>query len=199
MKDEKMSLFLQQNDINSVKDYERFRNLKAYLEQKAETLTFFKDQKEEIWNLAEKVGYNDFNKFLRHREEWHDLKRRIPMAYLKEIEVDWNIIDFVVDLDQNEFRQVLEIPRSPSSASVRLMPALKKTLKLPKDVSENDAIEFVKRYAINEGKVCLIRYEDLLNIQVKPDGRVHKIYLRPEVEINNDFLVARVEEVMQEI
>ena len=67
--------------INRVEDYERFRNTKAYIKKKAGNVnSYFKNKTEEIQQLAELCGYNDFNKFIKHRKQWIELERRFLLS-----------------------------------------------------------------------------------------------------------------------
>ena len=123
--------WLMPKKIKNIKDYQRFRNTKAYLKKKSGSLKFFKDQTDEIKKLAESCGYKKFNKFVEHRKEWHDLTRKIPLVYLKQIEAKLDVIEFTVELDQKEFKQTLEFDFSPKSFTVRGMPGAYFNKKLP--------------------------------------------------------------------
>lgn len=192
MSREKMSIFLPAK-INRLEDYERYGKTKAYLMQKSGSLTFFKDQKPEIHKLAEKSGYADFNKFTEHRREWHDIKRRIPLGYLSAIGVDLEVLDFVVDVDYREFRQALKVPRYPQYFTIRLMPTIYQSVEIPEEIPENKAIEALQKLAAEKNRLCFINYQDILSIQIKPDGQVSRNYFVPAAEISGDYWIPNLQ------
>ena len=188
MSREKMSLFLPAK-INRLEDYERYSNTKAYLLQKSGSLTFFKDQKSEIHELAEKSGYADFNKFTEHRREWHNINRRIPLGYLSAIGVDFEVLDFVVNVDYQEFRRALKVPRYPQYFTIRLMPSIYQSVEIPEEIPENKAIEALQKLAAEKDRLCFINYQELLSILIKPDGQVTRNYFVPAAEISGDYWI----------
>jgi hypothetical protein len=63
--------FLSARNINEVEDYTPFYHSKIYLKQKSGSLKYFKNQIPQIKKIADKVGYKDFNQFVKHRKLWH--------------------------------------------------------------------------------------------------------------------------------
>ena len=185
---EKMSLFLPAK-INRLEDYERYSNTKAYPLQKTGSLTYFKDQKSEIHELAEKSGYANFNKFTEHRQEWHNIKRQIPLGYLSAIGADLEVLDFVVDVDYREFRQALKVPRYPQYFTIKHMPSIYQSVEIPEEITEEKAVEALKKLAARENKLCFINYQKLLSLQIKPDGKVTRNYFVPAAEISGDYWI----------
>ncbi|MFW6271274.1 MAG: hypothetical protein ACOC4G_14550 [Bacillota bacterium] len=175
-------------EINEVDDYERFFHTKAYLKKKSGKLTFFKDETDKIHELAEKSGYKKFNKFVEHRKEWHQMKSKIPRAYLKTIGVKLKVLKFTIELDQKEFEEVLEIPLYPQYATVRLHAAFYQSYSLPPDTSEKEAVQIMKEYAEKEERYCYINYPDIKTIGFRPDGSIYRIYYKPDIEITREYV-----------
>ncbi len=91
--------------------YEKFYYVKAYLNQKDKTSPLRKHIPTEItYQLAEKVGYAKITKFIMHKDEWHQLLRKVPLSYLDAIHVDREVLQFALELDVEAFEKVLEGP-----------------------------------------------------------------------------------------
>jgi len=177
-------------DINKLEDYERFRNLKSYLLQKAGSINRAYVEKEEIWKLAGAVGYSKYNKFLNHREQWHELVRKIPVSYLDIIGVDYDVLDFTVELDQKDYQSALQIPLYPKGFIVRHMSCFYRTVEFLPDTPENQAIEIVQEYARKEGKKCAINYADIKTILVGTEGQVNTCYYEPNINFVGGYMIA---------
>lgn len=163
-----------------------------YLKKKAGKLTFFKDQVDEIKELAVKSGYNKFNKFVEHRKEFHKMKRKIPLGYLEAIDAELEVIKFTIELDKKEYEEALEIPLFPKYFTVKMMSAFYRSIKLPGYFSEEEAIEFIREYANKENKICWINYPKIKTITAFPNGNVSKIYYTPDITINNEYIIPKL-------
>ncbi|MFA5032872.1 MAG: hypothetical protein WC614_07625 [bacterium] len=167
--------------INTIKDYQYGRNIRAYLKQKLETCG--KDDTE----LMLATGYANLRKFEFHRAQWHYLKRQIPISYLEAIGVDMEILKYVVELDNENYQKAIKLPRFPACYIRRLMAAFYQTVELPDCTSEKDAIELIQK---TEGSHrCCINYPGLLGLYIEPDGKVDEIHYVPSMEIINKHFV----------
>src|SRR6056297_3664572 len=128
---DKRNPFLSARTINRTEDYQPFYHSKAYLKQKIGSLTYFKDQIPQLRKIAEKVGYKDFNQFIKHRKSWHKFAKKIPISYLKAIKT----------------------PLYPASYIIQTRP-IPLTKKIPENISEAEAVELVKKDAILKNKSC---------------------------------------------
>ena len=175
-------------NMNKIDDYERFYNTKAYLKKKSGNLTFFKDETDEIMELANKSGYTKFNKFVEHRKEWHKMKRKIPLKYLEAIGVKVDVLELTIELDQKEYEDILKIPRFPKFAVIRMHPTYYKNYNLPEGISEKKAIELMEEYALREEKRCFINYPNIKMIGFRPDGSHYEIFYKPDIEIDEEYV-----------
>ena len=177
------------NDINRVEDYERFKNTKAYLKKKAGRVkSYFQDEKKKIKDLADKCGYKNFNKFVEHRKEWVDLKRKIPIRFLEAIGVKIDALKYTVELDRKAYEEALELNLYPEKFLINLSP-IPVSKDLPVGVSEEEAVEILKKYADKYKKLCLIKYPEIKTVAVKPGGEVFEEKYHPKLEINNKFVI----------
>ncbi|MFW6230081.1 MAG: hypothetical protein ACOC4L_03770 [Halanaerobium sp.] len=181
--------FLSAKEINDIRNYERFYHTRAYLRKKSGRLTFFKDEKDQIEQLAENSGYKKFNKFIEHRKEWHQMKRKIPRKYIKAIGAKIRVLKFTVELDREEYEKVLQIPLYPEYATVRYHPGFYKSYKFPPETTEEEAVEIMKEYAQKEDKLCFINYPGIKTVGFKPDGDVYRIYNRPDIDVTKEYII----------
>ena len=185
---------LSADKTNKLEGYNRFSHTKDYLKQKTDLPIdhYYKNQTDEINLLAEKCGYSKFNRFLEYRKDWHQLERKIPLTYLNEIEVELKTLEFTAELDLAEYKKVLEIKRIPKYYTIRMHPAFYKTEVFKDLFTEEEAIEYVKEYAIKEERICFIQYPSIKTITIHPDGKVDEIYHEPGIHITDKYLIPTV-------
>lgn len=180
--------YLSSRNINKVEDYIPFYNSKIYLKQKSGSLKYFENQISQIKKIAEKVGYKDFNQFIKHRKLWHDFQKKIPISYLKAIGVKLEVLEFTVELDQNDYQKALEIPLYSKSYIIQTRP-FPLTRRLPQRTSEAKAIELVRKEAILKNKSCVIDYPLLKKILIESDGSVKTTFYRPDIKIEGEYVI----------
>lgn len=169
--------------INSIKDYKRLRNTKAYIRHRSSGI-------ESTEELMKKSGYANLNKFKKHRKEFENLERNIPLAYLDAIGVNYATLKFCGELDQEEF----DIARGiedlhPQFAMVRLMTTIYSNIEFPEGTTEKQAIEYLINYSAETGKKCVINYRDFKTVTVDPEGRVKIVYHPPSFRITKSYLI----------
>jgi len=182
--------FLSAKDINKLDDYERFRNVKAYLLQKSGNISRAYADKDEIWKLAESVGYKKFNKFLQHREGWHELTRKIPVKYLDAIDVDYEVLECTAGLDGEEYERALRVPLYPRGFTIRYMACVYQTVEFPPNTTEYEAREIMLDYAEETGRSCAINYPNLKTILVGTEGQVNTFYYEPNINFVGGYMIA---------
>jgi hypothetical protein len=180
--------YLSARDINKVEDYTPFYHSKIYLKQKSGSLKYFEDQIPQIKKIAEKVGYKDFNQFIKHRKLWHEFQKKIPLIYLEAIGVKLDVLKFTIELDQNDYQKTLEIPLYPKSFIIQTRP-FPLTKRLPKNISEDKAIELIRKEAILNNKSCVINYPFLKKILIDSDGSLKTAYYQPDIKIEGGYVI----------
>ena len=128
------------------------------------------------------------DKFIRHRKEWDNLERNIPLDYLNHIGIDLNTLKTTVEIDQEEYEDVLKLPLYPKYFTVRYMPTIYGSVKLPDNCLETEAIEIVKNFSKKTGLKCNINYLNLKTILIERDN-VYVAYYKPEIRITNKLLI----------
>ncbi len=166
---------------DTMQNYEFCGNIKAYLRQRLESCE--KSNQE----LMVATGYANARKFATHQKQWHYLKRDIPIKYLDAIKVDMKVLEFTIELDCENTKKALEIPRFPEYYICRLIAAVYITEDLPLGITEDEAIEWIhKKDSFHR---CCILYPGLLVIAIEPDGRVNRLYFTPKMQIFNKHWV----------
>lgn len=176
-------LFFTPKQINAIADYTRFRNTRAYIRHLS---SGFESTKE----LMEKSGYAKFEKFKKHREEFDNLDRWVPLSYLDAIGVNRATLKFCGELDHEEFEKAKGIKELyPEFAVVRIMPSIYSNFKLPEGITESEAIEYLIQYSAETGKKYFINYHDFKTVIIDPDGSVKTVYHPPSFRITKSYLI----------
>lgn len=170
--------------INKIENYEYGRCIKAYLRQKLNSCG--KSNKE----LMEASGYTNPGKFQFHQAGWHGLCRNIPMKYLEAIDVDLEVLQYVVELDNENFQKAIKLPRFPTSYIRRLMPAMYQNEDFKPGTLERDAIELLKEFAQNDKHSYCINYPGLLTITIWPPDKVIISHRIPTLNIVNKHWIS---------
>jgi hypothetical protein len=167
---------------NDTRGYEFCFNTKAYLNQRRRACEL------DDATIAERTGYRNFNKFLRKRELWHAMKMPFPRSYLNVIGVDWKVLEYIVELDQDAFYSEFEKPQLPVRFTVRYFAALYGSRELGDCESEEEAIAIVKEFSRESGFRCCINYPQLKTIFIEPDGSINTILYKPTIIITRDHV-----------
>ncbi|MDH5719832.1 MAG: hypothetical protein OEZ13_04330 [Spirochaetia bacterium] len=177
---------LSAREINRCEDYERLFHAKRYIGQKSSLYKDTGKPTEPILELMKAVNYSKYNKFKEHRRQWDSCEKSIPLAYLRAIDADIEILKFTVSVDQEEYENAAQIITYPKHFMVRLMAAFYQSLKIPDGMSENDAVGYVKEFSREKRLRCCIATPPLKSIFIEPDGKVNYIYYRPEIKISKN-------------
>jgi hypothetical protein len=184
--------FISVRQVNQIEDYERFYHLKTYIKCKSDR---YKDTGRKknpvIVELVKKSGYSKYQKFREHRKDWNNIKRDIPILYLKSIGVDLEVIEDLVKVDLEEFEKVLEIPLFPTCGVIRYMACVYGTKEFESGTTEEEAIEILKEFTSIKRIRCCINYPYLKTIFVEPNGDVFYHYYRPSVKFTKNKLVLK--------
>ena len=181
--------FFSVRDINVIEDYERFYHTRAYLLKKSGKLRYKRKELPKLKIIAEKSGYKKFNKFIRHREEWHELTRKIPLAYLQAIKAKLDVIKFTVGLDKKEYEELLKIPIYPKFATEKMMSVVYRTIELPPGTDEKEAIELMRDYSSRKKRLCWIKINNIKTIFFFPDGNYKIDSYKPGIKITKKHLI----------
>lgn len=179
--------FFSAREINSLDDYERFRNTKSFIRQKSSQIKESLRQTPELLELKRKCGYANFPKFREHRQEWDRLERKVPLVYIGAIEADLESIIHAVSIDQQEYDMALRVPLFPRFAVARLMACVYQDVKLPVGATEDEAVEILKKISSEERCRYFINYPDLKTIWFESDGSVFYTYYRPSIRVTRKW------------
>ena len=177
--------FLSAVKTNTIEKYKRFYHLKSYIKSKSKNFpTTIK--------LMNKTEYRNLNKFRKHREEFDNLTRNIPLLYLKAIKIDMETLKFCAELDMEQFKNARETrPLYPKYASIRYFAGVYSNLNIPNGMVEEDAVELIKRFAMKNRLKCFINYPDFKTIFIEPDGKVYPVFFPPRIYFTAYWLLIR--------
>jgi hypothetical protein len=185
--------FFSAHHINSLDDYERFYHTKRYLGNlnpvKESNFKLSPTDTNTIKNMMNALGYSNINKFRTIKNEWDSLRRPIPLKYFDYIGADRNVLEFTLELDNEEYEQAIELPRYPRYAIVRRMAAIYKNIKIPSGLREEDARSYLFDLMAKNRLRCCINYPELLSIFLEPNGTVNYVYYPPEIRFGKKYAV----------
>lgn len=173
------SVFLAGQQAQQPQDYQPYFHIKGYLRQKC------RQSGKTIPELAQACGYRKLDKFKRHLEAWLRVARPVPGKFLGAIGIEPKMLCKVQVLDFDSWEEAVKSVRVPQSFSARLMPAVWQSVSLPENLSETQAVDYVKEYARLRNRQCLINYAGLRATWIWPDGYHSHYYYWPNIEYRN--------------
>jgi len=187
---EKPIPFFSSKQSNRVEGYERFRHAREYIREKSDSWKDLGSNAEQMRELMLACGYNDLEKFRKHRLEWDNLERQVPIAYLDAVGVDLETLKLKVKLDHDEYQSVLGVPLYPRYGTIRYMGGVYGSFPFPDDAPEVDAVLMLQEYSRVNKRQCCINYPDVKSIWINPDGNVFTTYYEPAIRITKKFVIA---------
>ena len=185
-------MFFAQRKFNSVADYTRYRNTRAYIDQKYRHFVDgpeFGSEKEALKSLCSALGYKNFNKLNRRLTEWHSLTKAVPVEYFKLIDLSERVLNFVVELDSEEYEYALATPVEMQHFLVRYLPTAYEEVTMPPTTDETEAINYIQAYQKERPFPCIINITDIKTIHIPHDGEIKHFYYYPEVKkVDNHYI-----------
>ena len=112
-----MSLIISQiysKRSNVIYGYERFRYTKQYIKCLSPiSNTHYKlsvSDKKLLLEMAKSCGFSDIEKFLQQKKVWDEIRGEIPIAYFQYLGVDQKILNFMLELDNEDYERILQQP-----------------------------------------------------------------------------------------
>ena len=159
--------------------YQPYFHIRGYLRQK------YRQSGLAVPELAEACGYKKMDKFKRHLEAWLKAERPVPGKFLGAIGIEPEMLCKVQVLDFDQWEEAVRIVTVPERFSVRLMPAVWQSVALPENLSEAQAISYVKEYSRLKNRQCRINYAGLRTVWIWSDGHLSNYYNWPNIEYRN--------------
>jgi hypothetical protein len=137
-------------------------------------------KREKLKGLCQLVGYANYDKFLRRLELWKTLLSWMPRTYCDAIGVDYHVLDFVAELDVQEYQNALNSNFPISNYVVRVMAAIYAPVRLPYEMTEPEAIEHIRSFQQTQKQLqCCINLTGLKTTYVGLNGEVTCHYFPP--------------------
>ena len=179
-----LSTFSARDKFNTPDDYIRFRNTSLYISQKHKKF-IGNNEKARLKELCELIGYKNYAKFRRKLDKWTTLENPIPKKYFDAIGIAPNVLEFVVELDNQEYKNALLAPVSINNFVAKYMACIYMPQEIPSTTDELEAIQYVKKFQETTRILCWINIAGLKTISIKPDGTIFHSYVYPSIKIEN--------------
>ena len=175
-------------------NYVRFNNTLSYVNQKY--TTFWEalsplDKKSKLLSLGYKLGYSadSMAVFQTQIKEWNRLKRNIPTQYFDLIGIEADTLNYVIELDTEEFHSALELSTYPKFFSIKRMEALYHSFKFPINTIEAEAIEMAMTFlkGINNTFIAKINIYQLKSIYISANGVDKIVTYPPKLRRNGNY------------
>ena len=173
------SVFLAGQKVEQPQDYQPYFHIRGYLCQK------YRESGHTVPELAQACGYRKLEKFKRHLEAWLKAERPVPGKFLGAIGIEPEMLLKVQVLDFDQWEEAVKSVSVPQSFSARLMPAVWQSVPLPENLTEAQAVAYVKEFARLRNLQCLINYAGLRTAWIWPDGTVSRRFNWPSIEYKN--------------
>jgi len=165
----------------------------AYIRQKTilsdSDFKFMPKEKRQLQAMMSALGFSKMDTFIDVKNEWDDLQRRIPLQYFDYINIDREILDYTLQLDLDEYHEILERPRFPKYAIGRIMAAIYTNKRIPDGLTEKEAIDYLFDFMKKKRFRCCINYPELMTIYLEPDGRTNTVYYPPLLRITENCAI----------
>lgn len=181
-----------QDKATTVERYTAFAVTRAYLAEKSEAFA----GREATRRLGAILGYNPdkgsfLDKFERHVNEFNNLARAVPYAYLDAIGADRSELEVCLEADLARYYEECEKPRFPTTAAIRYIPTIYGSVRFPLGTTEEEAIRILQ----NEEHARFMRfivYDELLSIRIPKgaDSRPEYSWFRPRWAWKRSWLEA---------
>lgn len=186
MSAQKVIPFFSVRKINEISGFKRFRNTREYIRGLSSAIPDRLRPYPELVALKQWSGYAKLDKFRIHRQEWDDLRRRVPLKYLEAIGADLEYVRRSVAADHEEYNLATKLPLFPRCAIQRLMPAVYVAIEIPPGTPEAEAVNMLQILCNKKRFRCCINYPELKTIWIEPDcASVTSLYF-PELSFTKD-------------
>jgi len=176
-------------EINEIKDFQRFHNTRKYIKELSAAIPDRLRPYPELVALKQRSGYAKLDKFQLHRQEWDDLRRKVPLKYLEGIGADLENIRRSVAADHEEYNLATKLPLFPRCAVQRLMPAVYATIEIPLGTPEAEAVNMLQALCNKKRFRCCINYPGLKTIWIEPEIAPQTSWYYPELSFTKDSAV----------
>lgn len=103
----------------------------------------------EVLEFVDAVGYPDYNHFEHALNDWLNLSKPIPAAFMRAIGVDVELLKCILEIDQKEFDQSLLRPTPPKLFWIEDVDACHLPQPLPFGTTLTEAIAYIERYLLS--------------------------------------------------
>lgn len=160
------------------KEFKRLRITLAFIEER-------KHHTPKPWREI-MVGYKNLDKAFAIWNRLHE-KRRFSIGLLDALEVSLETLQKTIALDKIEWEKEVERNPSVTTYQYRAMPTIYPVVKLPEGLSCDEAIELVRKGAVERKCKCVCESSVALYL-FDAEGKVGKYPYEPRFDVGTDHV-----------
>ena len=179
--------------VTSVEDYVPYRHTRLFLKTK------YRDVPQngrgtpgDIEQWLAIFHRTNKTKFLRRLHSWIDLEGKIPMKFMDLLGISGEDLFWILDFDKEDYHEALKCATRPKYFQYRAMPCVYPVVPLPADISEEDAVIYVREFMkgkpdyVRKVAACIL-YGGIKSVWVTEGNSGVDTY-EPEIVIEKDFV-----------
>ena len=135
-------------------DYIPYNHCRQYVSKLSSVIPYSGAGKADRLRLMDKIGMKNYSKFHRNRFEWDKLKKKIPLDYLKEVGVDWKVMEYCLQLDYEAYKEEISKERKIFDAFGSMVGPFGTRISVSdkeEGATEEEAIKYLHHY-MKDGK-----------------------------------------------
>jgi hypothetical protein len=161
--------------------YDLYFYSRSYLQQGRDSTELSRKE------LLLRSGYANSAKFYRILDSYPNFGKPIPSILLELLNRDIEVLRTCIELDQEAYESQLKSAVVPTSFTVRMMAAMYCGVAFPtstEPLTEQEAVDFVQNYSVQNNKQCCITFANLKTIWISPNHAPGISYYRPAMFVS---------------
>lgn len=185
-------------NVTCLKDYEPYRHSSLFLQTRYKQLpTDRKGLPVALPEMMTAAGYKKRLKFLtRMKEQWLHARGSIPLAFIEHLGICREDLLWMLEFDREDFCEALKHADHPRAFTYRIMPCVYPSVRFPKGISEQAAIDYVRDFM--KGQPDYIQrsgawftYDGIKTVFILEDGGVDVDYYEPDIIFERGLVLFR--------
>ncbi len=170
-------------------DYVRLRQVKAYI---SDCLQNSIKTPYDVKRVCAMSGYKKQEKFLKHLNNWINLKTDIPIGFLRAIGAENEVIFEKLEADKKEFEKYKNASLTGAYGVVRIFAGIYQGVRIPENYSEEECINYVASKINNPIYRYVIHFKGVKSIWVEPKkARYTTTFYDPDIKLGKASLLIR--------
>ncbi len=168
---------LLKDEITVIEDYVPYFHTMRYMDRKYHECLLSDEQ------LKRASGYANIEQFRRHRADWHRCEGSIPKNYMNVLGVDFHVLEFTLELDQQLFDRAIQMPVDVISYGIRLEDQTVMTRPFAKGMDYERAVGFLVNISRQNTFRYFINIPGLRYIEISRQEGIREVLYRPAIYV----------------